>query len=402
MAMALEDVTVLDLTQFIPGPYATKLLADYGADVIKIERPDGGDRARHLGPFKDDEPGPERSGLFYYLNTNKRSLILNLKSASGRQAFFRLLEKADIVVESFKPGVMDRLGVGWGEIQRARPDVPLVSISNFGPTGPYRDYKATELVMYGFAGEMYSMGMNNREPVKMAGTAALFESGSAAAVGAIGALFGARFHGRAQHVDISIAETHLGGVDRRHATEIAYSFSGRRTVRNAGTGGGYPAGIYPCADGYVDFSVASLRWDRLADMLGNPEWVLEERWRVPGAQQNLEMMEEFLGHFYEWLLARTKRQVWAEARRAKVLCGPLFTMRDLFEDEHFRGRGFWEQVEHQVMGKFEIPGRPFLMSETPWQVRRPAPLLGEHTSEVLREAGYTDEDIVVLAQTGAI
>ncbi|MEO9255847.1 MAG: CoA transferase, partial [Tepidiformaceae bacterium] len=255
---ALDNVVVLDLTQHSAGPYATRLMADLGADVIKIERP-GGDIARQLGPFKDNEPHPEKSGLFFYLNCNKRSVVLDLKTAAGRGALRTLATKADIVVESFAPGVMERLGMGFEFFQSVKPELPLVSISNFGQTGPYRDYKGTELVMYAFAGEMYTMGLPEREPVKMAGTAALFESGAGTAVALMGALFSSKRHGIGQHVDISIAETHFGGVDRRHATAIAYQFSGRKSVRAASAGGGMPQGIYPCADGYVDFTNAAFR-----------------------------------------------------------------------------------------------------------------------------------------------
>ncbi|MGE5596028.1 MAG: CoA transferase, partial [Hyphomicrobiales bacterium] len=185
---ALDDVVVVDLTHHIAGPYSTKLLADFGADVIKVERP-GGDIARRLGPFQNDIPDPEKSGLFFFLNTNKRSVVLDLKTEPGLAALRALIARADLVVENFRPGVMDSLGLGWDAIHALNPKASMVSISNFGQDGPYRDYKLTELVLYGFAGEMYSMGATDREPVKMAGTAALFESGAAIAAANMGALW---------------------------------------------------------------------------------------------------------------------------------------------------------------------------------------------------------------------
>jgi crotonobetainyl-CoA:carnitine CoA-transferase CaiB-like acyl-CoA transferase len=185
-------------------------------------------------------------------------------------------------------------------------------------------------------------------------------------------------------------------VDRRHATAIAYQFSGRKTVRAASTGAGMPNGIYPCADGYVDFTNASLRYDRILEMLGNPEWATEEQYLDPIRRLDPAVVEEWTANFLMWCLERTKREVWAEARRAKVLCGPLFTMEDLFEDEHFRGRGFWHEVEHPEMGKVTIPGRPFQMARGGWSIRRPAPRLGEHTVEVLREAGVPEVDIAAI------
>jgi crotonobetainyl-CoA:carnitine CoA-transferase CaiB-like acyl-CoA transferase len=377
---ALDDIVVLDLTQHIAGPYATKLLGDLGAEVIKVEPP-GGDIARRLPPFAGDEPHPERSGLFAYLNTNKRSVVLDLGTPDGLDSLRRLAERADVVVESFPPGTLDRLGCGWPFFQAVRPSLPLVSISDFGQDGPYRDFAASELVTYGFGGEMYSMGLTEREPVKMAGTAALFESGSAAAVAVLAAVFAARRSGIGQHIDVSLVETHLGGVDRRHATAIAFQFSGRRALRAAGAGGGMPQGIYPCADGYVEFTGAALYPDRVLDMIGE-EWARDSRYLDPMNRVNPEIIDEWNAQFFAWCLERTKRQIWAEARRARVLCGPLFTMEDLFADEHFRDRGFWQTVEHPVIGSFEMPGRPFIMAAGGWKLHRPAPLLGQDTDAV--------------------
>jgi crotonobetainyl-CoA:carnitine CoA-transferase CaiB-like acyl-CoA transferase len=398
---ALDNVVVLDLTQHIAGPYATRLMADFGADVIKVERP-GGDLARQLGPFPGDQPDAERSGLFFYLNTNKRSVVLDLETDPGRNALAALARRADIAVESFAPGTLDRLGLGWDWFQSVNRALPLVSISNFGQDGPYRDYKLSELVLYAFAGEMYSMGETEREPVKMAGTAALVESGSAIVVAIMGALFAAKRHGLAQHVDISLAETHFGGVDRRHATAIAYQFSGRKTLRVASRGAGMPGGIYPAADGYVDFTNAGLYPDRVDDMLGHPDWNQDARFSDPLQRLHPAVIEEWNAYFLEWCVQRTKREIWAEARRARLLCGPLFSVEDMATDEHFRSRGFWSSVTHPVLGSVTMPGRPFVMERGGWQLRRPAPLLGEHTAEVLAEAGLSEPDIAALSPQGAI
>lgn len=401
MTGPLDDVTVLDLTHYITGPYATKLLADYGANVIKVERP-GGDPARRLGPFRGGEAHPERSGTFFYLNTNKRSVVLDLRRDGAREVFGRLVDMADVVVENFRPGALDGLGVGWEFIHARRPDLPLVSISNFGQEGPYRDYKGSELVLFGFAGELYSMGIAEREPVKMYGTAALVESGAAAATAIMAALMVGREQRVGQHVDFSIADSHLCGVDRRHATTIAYEFSGRKTLRHAGSAMGAAVGVYPCADGYVEFTGAQRFLDRLADMMGNPDWFDDPKWREPTALADPALIDEFNTHLYAWLMERTRREVWAEARRARVVCGPLFSVRELFEDPHFRQRGFWHEVSHAELGPFELPGRPFIMNDSPWALRRPAPLLGEHTAEVLREAGYADEDVRALVEAGVV
>ncbi len=396
---ALDNVVVLDLSHHIAAPYATKLMADYGADVIKVERP-GGDIARTLTPFKGGTPGIENSGLFFFLNTNKRSVVLDLRTAEGKEAIEALVRRADLVVESFQPGALDRLGLGWEFIHRTNPLASLVSVSNFGQDGPYRDYRLSELTLYGFAGEMHSMGMTDREPTKMAGTAALFESGAAIAPALMAALFSSGLNDEGQHVDISLAETHFGGVDRRHATAIGNRFSGRRTLRAAGGATGMPQGIYPCADGYVDFTNAALRPDRVADMLGHADWLSDPMYQDPQARVNAEIIEAWNANFLVWCLERTKREVWAEARRAKVMCGPLFTTEDLYEDDHFRDRGFWAKADHPVMGEVEFPGRPFIMQDGGWELRRPAPTLGQHTEEVLSEAGLPAGTIARILQSG--
>ena len=397
---ALDDVVVLDLTQHIAGPYATKLMADYGADVIKIERPDRGDIARSFGPFQGNEPHSEKSGLFFFLNTNKRSVALDLKTADGKAALTALARRADLMVEGFAPGVLDRLGFGWDVLHALKSDLSLVSVSNFGQTGPYRDYRLTEVSLYGFAGEMYSMGLTDREPTKMGGTGALFESGAAIAPALMAALFAAGLNGEGQHIDISLAETHAGGVDRRHATAIAYQFSGRKTLRAAGGATGMPHGTYPCADGYVDFTNAFLYPERVAEMLAHAVWLHDPIFADPMARMKPDVIEAWNSHFIVWCLERTKREVWVEARRAKVMCGPLFTTEDLYEDDHFRNRGFWQKAQHSVMGEVEFPGRPFMMADGGWELRRPAPLLGEHTAEVLAEAGVNQTTIERIVTAG--
>ncbi|MFP6814339.1 MAG: CoA transferase [Pseudomonadales bacterium] len=388
MTGPLNDVTVLDLTQHIAGPYATKLLADFGADVIKIEPP-GGDPSRRLGPFKDGEDSPEKSGTFFYFNTNKRSVVLDLRSDSGRDAFWRLAERADLIVESFCPGELDELEIGWERIHARRADLPLVSISSFGQHSPYRDYRGSELVLYAFGGEMYSTGRMDREPVKMYGTAALVQSGSAAATALMGALFAGRYQRVGQHVDFCIADSHLVGVDRRHATVVGEQYSGRKSLRApASPPAGILAGLYRCADGWIDIGGGGARFRNARDFLGHPDWMKDPKWDDLAIQYDPEAIAEFNGHFTDWLAEHGKREIWEAARRARFICGPLFTIDEVYHDPNFGARGLWQPAETAAMGSFRFPGRPFLMSETPWEYRRPAPCLGEHTDEVLGEIGY--------------
>ncbi len=397
----IADLKVLDLTHYVAGPYATKLLADFGADVVKAERPDG-DPARQLGPFGGDEPDPEKSGTFFYLNTNKRSLVVDLAQPAAVAVMERLTEWADLVVESFAPGTLNRLGFGWDWLHARCPDLSLVSVSNFGQDGPYRDYRGTDLTLFAFGGEMYTMGIAEREPVKMFGTAALIQSGAATATAAMAAVFSSKVHGLGQHVDLSIADTQVLGVDRRHARQIAFEFSGQTTPRTPGDARMVLAGVQPCADGYVEFSGASVRVDRLRAMLGEPEWFADGKWDQPGAFLDPELVGEFEANFYPWLFEHTKREIWKRAREARVLCGPLFTIDEIVSDAHFRDRGFWEPVSHAVMGELTVPGRPFIMPDSPWEIRRPAPLLGEHSQEVLDHLGFSTDEVDALTAAGAV
>lgn len=195
MEMALSDIKVLDLTWYIAGPYCTKLLADYGAEVIKIEKPGCGDPARRMPPFFKDDPDPEKSGLFLHLNTNKRSITLNLKTEAGKDIFKKLVKKADIVVENFSPRVMSSLGLSYAELEKINPMIVMTSISNFGQAGPYRDFKASELVLSAMGSAMRSCGQPDREPLKLYGNVLQYQSGAVSAVATMGTLFGARTMG---------------------------------------------------------------------------------------------------------------------------------------------------------------------------------------------------------------
>ena len=404
--MALSDITVLDFTHWIAGPYCSKLLADYGADVVKVERPGIGDAARAMGPFPNDEPHPEKSGTFLHLNTNKRSITLDLKTDGGRRAALALAARADAVIESFRPGTMERFGLGFDALSAANPALVMTSISNFGQTGPYRDWRGSEIIFYGMGGELYSTGVREREPVKLGGTVGLYQAGSVAAYATLGAIFAARDEGAGQRVDVSLMETQAGSIDRRMSMLLAYQYngdvSGRVPMGSASGSGGYPSGTYPCADGYFQVTGGNNYFDRARDMLGNPPELAGDEWLTPEAQMDDEMAGLFDAVFYPWLLDRTKREIWETAQRSKVLSGPLNTMEDLNRDPVFRERGAFERVDHPIAGELTYPGRPFIMGATPWAIRRPAPTLGQHTDEILSEIGATADEIEDLRARGAV
>lgn len=402
---ALQGVKVIDFTHYIAGPFCTKLLADYGAEVIKIERPNGGDPARGMGPFYHDEPGMEKSGLFLHLNTNKKSITLNLKTELGHRIAKELVEEADLVVESFPPGVMDRLGLGYEALEQISPEVVMVSISNFGQWGPYRDHKLTDIVAFAMGGVMSITGFAGREPIKMALTARQMVAGNMAATGAVAALLGQRLQGIGQHVDFSIFEFEAGTPDRGSHNLVTVAYSGIPFWKRNPAGQGVlptilPAGVFQCQDGYVEFSAQ--RWEPFCLMMDHPELIVDPRFAAPEAIYNLEYKEEVHQIFLEWLKPLTKGETMEKAQAAGIFAAALNTMEDLFQDRHFRERGFFVAVDHPVVGELEYPGAPFKMSESPWQAGR-APLLGEHNQEIYcGRLGYSNADLVLMRQLGII
>jgi len=398
----LSDIRVIDLTHYVAGPYCTKLLADFGADVIKVERPGTGDPARRLGPFPGDEPHPEKSGLFLFLNTNKRSITLNLKSETGRKILLDLVKTADILVENFSPRVMPSLGLSYDDLRKVNPRLVMTSISNFGQDGPYRDFKASDLVLYAMGGAMSSTGLPEREPIRMPGNIIQYQAGTVAAAATMGAFLVARYQGVGQHVDVSIFETQLGSSDRRTTFLLGYQYHGLPAVREQPTGTPV-GGIYPCADGYVAFLSVPSMLPRFLEMIGRPELVTDPHFASPAALLSPETKEFIHELLLPWLLERTRYEVMAAAQRARFPGMVVLSPGDLVNDPHFNERGFWVEISHPVAGTFKYPGPPLRMSEGGWQVRRPAPLLGEHNDEIYcGELGYSRDDLDMLRERGVI
>ncbi len=388
---ALDDLLVLDLTHYVAGPYCTKRLADFGARVIKIEPPLHGDPARRLGPFPNDIPHPEQSGLFLHLNTNKESVTLNLKRLRARQLFFKLLEHADIVVENFRPGVTRHLQLDYPLLRRVKPDVVMTSISNFGQTGPYRDWRAQDLTLYAMGGEMYSSGATDREPLKQAPGLTLFQGGSVAATATMIGVFSARRHRIGQHLDISLFETQAGSIDRRLTSLVAYQYNGANPgPEDAIPVGIMPSGVYPCKDGFVDIRVNFRWWDRLVAMMDMPELDEDPRFNTDEARFNVANREAFLDLFETWLMGHTRQEVMQVAQQYRIPGTAINLPGDVLEDPHFTERGAFVDVDHPVAGRWQLPGAPFRPQLTPWQTPRSAPLLGQHTVAVLQEFAHLD------------
>ena len=393
-------MTVLDLTHWIAGPYATKMLADLGARVVKVERP-GGDPGRELEPFLADQRGPERSAMFQFLNTNKEGIVLDLTVGAGRAALYRLVEHADLVVTSSSPRVEEQLGIDYASL-RAHGDPAVLSITNFGHTGPYRDYQISETMLYGMGGEMFGHGLASREPLKLGGTAALLQSGAMAGLAAMGAVTAREVHGIGQLVEVSLFEAQIASMDRRSSAILGYRFSGRVVERPAVAAAGIAGGVYPTEDGYVEVTASGGNyWDRFMEMVGDdafndPKWSRPETLRDPAAKEEVD------GVVYPWMLTHTRAQIWDRAREVHALVAPYFTGVDVMNDKVFRERGLWTEIEHPELGTRPMLGRPYMFERTPWQLRRPAPTLGQDTDSVLSWAGFDSDTIAKLHADGVV
>ena len=380
------------------------MLAGLGAQVIKVERPWGGDPARRLGPFYRDQAHPEKSGLFGYLNADKMGVTLNLKSPTGVEVLKSLIRDADLVVENFRPGVMERLGLEYKALKEISPDLVMTSLSNFGREGPYRDYRSSELVSFGMGGPLRATGHPDRSPVKMGGRIALYQAGAVAALLTSVALAGRGGRGGGRHVDVSIMETQAGSIDRWMPMLGAYAYTGE-TSRRQVPGYTFGVGIYPTADGYVNMLNPAYggRRQGILDMIGRPELKADPRFNDPDERYRDENMFLLQQYVLEWVLSHSTSEAVTAANANKLLAGPVNTPADSVENPHTRARSVWVDVEHPATGMVRQPGRPGVMGETPWQVSRPAPTLGQHNREVYRGLlGFSPKELQQLRQAGVI
>ena len=397
----LSDLTVLDLTHGIAGPYCTKLLADFGADVIKVEDPIHGDYTRTIGPFPQDTPHPEKSGTFLFLNTNKRGITLNLKAPAGREALKQLVKDADILVESFKPGVMERLGLGYDVLKAINPNLVMTSVSNFGQTGPYRDYKASELTLFAMGGRMHASGLPDRYPIKLGGSHVQFQAGNNAAMASLFAWYAQQYQGTGgQSVDVAIFETQMASINMRLTSLLAYQYNGERGRRLGPARGGYPNGHFPCSDGYISVSGGGQRFPLTAAALGMPELVDHPKFGITKGPQDPAWQAEFESTIWlPWLAQRTKQEAVEQCQEHGLLISANNNMREVVDaNPQLDARNYYAEIEHPVAGSFRYPGAPIFTDEKWWRLRRPAPTLGQHTKEVLQKVEYSQEQFLQMVR----
>ncbi len=388
----LPGVKVLDVGQGISGPYCAKILAQMGAEVIKVEPPEG-DSARRTGPFPGDSPHPEKSGLFLATNANKQGITLDLSSSVGAAAFRKLAAGADIVIENPPPDALEGHGLGYESLKNANPGLVFTSITPFGNRGPYKDFKATDLVLYHMSGHAHGMlgavkDPDSDPPIRAGGHQAELVGGMAAATATLMALYRKRMTGQGSRIDISSFEAMVTQL----ISGLANSAYGRPApprdlakVEEAAIGGmvGAIGGILLCNDGYVAISPREdAQWERWLQVMGGPPWATDERYTTRDARQrNSPSLWKLLS---DWSINHSKHEIARMGQEQRVPCFPVNTVQDLLSDEHLAHRGFFVEMEHPVAGVLRYPGAAYRFSNSQLPLtERPAPLLGEHNREIL-------------------
>jgi crotonobetainyl-CoA:carnitine CoA-transferase CaiB-like acyl-CoA transferase len=389
---ALAGLTVLDLTRLLPGAYCTQMLADLGADVIKVEEPGRGDYNREFPPINVKE-----SGSFLLLNRNKRSVTVNLKTDNGKAILRRLAARADILVEGFRPGVMDRLGVGYEALTKENPRLIYCAISGYGQDGPYAKTPGHDLNYMALAGALQLFGKAGEGPI-VPGLSIADQGGGSlmAAFGILAAVLGRVRTGKGQFVDVSMTDGAVSWLGY-HAAD--YLFAGvepkggeRRFIGQA------PCyNVFRCADGrHITLGLIEPQfWNRFCDIVGLPD-LKEEQWPEG------EAADRQMGRVADLMASRSCDEWMALLGPADLPVAPVNTMREAFDDPQLKHREMLLEMDHPVEGRIPQLGFPIKFSDTPGRLRTSPPLLGEHNDEVLRSLGYADGDIEELRRKSAI
>jgi crotonobetainyl-CoA:carnitine CoA-transferase CaiB-like acyl-CoA transferase len=383
---ALRNAIIIELAEGVAGEYCGKLLADFGADVIKIEKPDGGSPTRHLGPFAPVGEDPERSGLFAYLNTGKNSVVLDLGCPAGIETLGKLLERADAVIDDHAPGWLASVGLDPTNFQEKRERLTLCAITPFGQDAPADRTHAEDLTVFNASGWAYHSpsGMDDSAPpLKGPGRFLVsYEAGLEAAMCVVACLYGRDESGRGRFIDISKHAVMASRVDYVLAPMVAGEMDAS-TSRTAFDLWG-PAAIFPCRDGfaYIWLSAPS-HWEGLRNLLKNPEWMegFPDNWLERGLTS--ERVATTRHHIGEWLRTQDKNEAAAAAQELGVTLVPVNNACDLPRSPQFAFRKFFVEVEHNVIGRALYPTVPYKLSETPARIFASAPLLGQHTASAL-------------------
>ena len=399
---ALQDIRIVECGHLVSAAYAAKLMADMGAEVIKIEEPGGGDQARQRGPYPGHVPHPEKSGLFLYLNTNKYGVTLDLRQAAGQEIFQRLLKDADVLIHNYHPTEMASRGLDYSRLHKLNPRLVMTSITPFGLSGPHKDYQATDLTLWNVSGVAYlnggGPGTDQLPPLKAFGQQAGFQAGVNAAVASLGALFARLSSGEGQHIEISAQECLLSILELTFEffpyMDLITSRLGQKPIQ--------PLEFLECQDGWIFLCcVEEHQWQRFVEIMGNPEWASEVIFADRLSRgANWDALYPLL---QDWVKDQSIDALYHKAQSRRVPIAPVSTMGDLFHNAHLKARGFFATIDHPTTGPLQYPGALYQFSQTPWEIRRPAPLLGQHNEEIYGERlGMGREEMARLKEQGAI
>ena len=398
----LSDTKVIDFSRFASGPYCARLLADFGANVIKVEQPGTGDDARRLAADSDEVAASERSPLFLYVNTNKRGITLNLNVEQGREAFRKLIAGADVLIEDRTPGELEAWNLSYEQLKAINPNLIVTSVTPFGQTGPYSSYKAQHVNLFHSSGQGYLLPMNSenrdRAPVKGAGFLGEFDAGQSAAIATLGALFWRGAGGTGQHIDVAKqhAVMHLEKSQLRRYIDTGESPDRTGMGRLLET-------LVKGKDGnYVVIILSSqLQWTGLFEAMGSPEWGANPPFDTQAGRSANYL--ELRRHLQEWADNYTAEEIFHKVQGCRSACAPVYLAEHFANSPQIAERGYLLDIEHPVAGRLKYPGLPWQFSNEPWRGTCPAPLLGQHNEEVLgKELGYSADELATLRITGAI
>ena len=398
----LSGVVVVDLTQILAGPVCTMLLADMGADVIKVEKPNGGDDNRRMGPpfINSGGESPDAwSAGFMATNRNKRSLALDLRDDRGKDVFRRLVERADIVVENFRPGVMDRFGLGYSELAKLKPGLVYCTISGFGSTGPYANRGGFDLVAQGMSGLMSITGHPDRPPAKVGVPITDISAGLLAANGVLCAYIHAQRTGEGQMVDTSLMEAGISYT----VWESSGYFADGQIPGPLGSAHrvSAPYQALSTSDGHINIGAATQpTWEQFCRAIQQEALIEDPRFKIPGDRKKREV--ELAALLEETLTQKTTKEWLDLLGSAGVVAGPIYNMEQVYQDPQTHARDMRVELEDPELGTLHNIGIPVKLSATPGSIRRRAPALGEHTSEVLRESGFSQEEVTALLESGVV
>ena len=393
---ALENLTVLDLTRVVAGPYAGALLGDLGANVIKIEIPGRGDDARGYGPYENGE-----SMYYANLNRNKRGITLNMKSEKGKEAFLKLVEKADILIENFRPGVMDKLGLGYDRLKEINPRLIYGAVSGFGSYGQYAMRPGYDIVSQAMGGLMSVTGAKGGEPTRSGNAMGDILGGMNLVIGVLAAVNYRNMTGKGQRVDISLVDSVVASLENAY---VRYFKSHELPVRN---GNAYasiaPYDAYHAKDGYVIIACGNQKlYEKFCNEVVNMPWMItDERFlTVPLRVENNEIQKKYIE---EWTTKYTVDEVVDIVLSHGIPAGPIYNVKQITEDHHIAEvREMFIDIDHPVIGKMTVNGCPVKLMDAMPRINRPGPTLGQHNEEIYKAIGYTDDELEEMKKENVI